>query len=43
MTFDLYGHLFQDAEAAQGAAEDIQIKLLGRLGLTQHRVPKPLI
>ena len=29
MTFDTYGHLFQDADADQKAAEDIQIRLLG--------------
>jgi integrase len=30
MTFDTYGHLFHDIDADQKAAEDIQIKLLGR-------------
>ena len=29
MTFDVYGHLFADADADQRAAENIQIKLLG--------------
>jgi integrase len=29
MTFDTYGHLFEDAEADQKAAEDIQFRLLG--------------
>jgi integrase len=31
MTFDVYGHLFADADADQRAAEDIQIRLLGNL------------
>jgi integrase len=30
MTFDVYGHLFADAEADQKAAEDIQVRLLGK-------------
>jgi integrase len=30
MTFDTYGHLFQDAGADQRAAEDIQVRLLGK-------------
>jgi integrase len=30
MTFDTYGHLFKDAAADQKAAEDIQIRLLGK-------------
>jgi integrase len=30
MTFDRYGHLFADAEADQRAAEDIQVRLLGK-------------
>lgn len=29
VTFDVYGHLFADAEADQRAAENVQIKLLG--------------
>jgi integrase len=29
MTYDVYGHLFADAEADHRAAEDIQIRLLG--------------
>jgi integrase len=29
MTFDVYGHLFADAEADQRTAEDIQVRLLG--------------
>jgi integrase len=29
MTYDVYGHLFADADADQKAAEDIQIRLLG--------------
>jgi integrase len=29
MTYDVYGHLFADAEADQKAAEDIQARLLG--------------
>ena len=29
MTYDVYGHLFSDAEADQRSAEDIQIRLLG--------------
>ena len=29
MTFDTYGHLFNDNEADQKAAEDIQVRLLG--------------
>jgi integrase len=29
MTFDTYGHLFNDVEADQKAAEDIQVRLLG--------------
>jgi integrase len=29
MTFDVYGHLFSDAEADQRAAETLQIRLLG--------------
>jgi hypothetical protein len=30
MTYDVYGHLFADAEGGQKAAEDIQIRLLGK-------------
>jgi integrase len=30
MTFDTYGHLFTDAEGDQRAAEDIQVRLLGK-------------
>jgi integrase len=30
MTFDTYGHLFADAESDQRAAEDIQVRLLGK-------------
>jgi len=30
MTFDTYGHLFTDAEGDQLAAEDIQVRLLGK-------------
>ena len=30
MTFDRYGHLFADAEGDQRAAEDIQLRLLGK-------------
>jgi integrase len=30
MTFDVYGHLFQDTGADQRAAEDIQLRLLGK-------------
>jgi integrase len=30
MTFDTYGHLFKDADADQKAAEDIQVRLLGK-------------
>jgi integrase len=30
MTFDRYGHLFADAEGDQRAAEDIQVRLLGK-------------
>ena len=30
MTFDVYGHLFADAEGDQKAAEDIQVRLLGK-------------
>ncbi|WP_438277670.1 tyrosine-type recombinase/integrase [Nitrobacter sp.] len=30
VTFDVYGHLFADAEAGQKAAESIQTRLLGR-------------
>lgn len=30
MTYDVYGHLFQDAGADQRAAEDIQVRLLGK-------------
>lgn len=30
MTFDTYGHLFADADGDQKAAEDIQIRLLGK-------------
>jgi integrase len=30
MTYDRYGHLFADAEGDQRAAEDIQIRLLGK-------------
>ena len=29
MTYDVYGHLFADAEGDQKAAEDIQVRLLG--------------
>jgi integrase len=29
MTYDVYGHLFTDAEADHRAAEDIQVRLLG--------------
>jgi integrase len=29
MTYDVYGHLFADADADQKAAEDIQVRLLG--------------
>ena len=29
MTYDVYGHLFADAEADQKSAEDIQARLLG--------------
>jgi hypothetical protein len=29
MTFDVYGHLFADADADQRTAEDIQVRLLG--------------
>jgi integrase len=29
VTFDVYGHLFSDAEADQRAAENVQAKLLG--------------
>jgi integrase len=32
MTFDTYGHLFTDDEADQRAAEDIQVRLLGKQG-----------
>jgi integrase len=30
MTFDVYGHLFSDADGDQKAAEDIQVRLLGK-------------
>jgi integrase len=30
MTFDTYGHLFRDNDADQRAAEDIEVRLLGR-------------
>jgi integrase len=30
MTFETYGHLFADAEGDQHAAEDIQVRLLGK-------------
>jgi integrase len=30
MTYDVYGHLFQDVGADQRAAEDIQMRLLGK-------------
>jgi integrase len=30
VTFDVYGHLFADAEGDQKAAEDIQVRLLGK-------------
>jgi integrase len=30
MTFDVYGHLFTDGDADQRAAEDIQVRLLGK-------------
>jgi integrase len=30
MTYDVYGHLFADADADQRAAEDVQIRLLGQ-------------
>jgi integrase len=30
MTFDVYGHLFTDGNADQRAAEDIQVRLLGK-------------
>jgi integrase len=30
MTYDVYGHLFADAEGDQKAAEDIQVRLLGK-------------
>ena len=30
MTFDVYGHLFADADGDQRAAEDIQVRLLGK-------------
>lgn len=30
MTYDVYGHLFLDAESDQRAAEDIQVRLLGK-------------
>jgi integrase len=29
LTFDVYGHLFSDAEADQRAAENVQARLLG--------------
>jgi len=29
VTFDVYGHLFSDAEADQRAAVDVQARLLG--------------
>jgi integrase len=32
MTFDVYGHLFTDVDADQRAAEDIQVRLLGKQG-----------
>jgi len=30
VTYDTYGHLFADSEADQRAAEDIQVRLLGK-------------
>jgi integrase len=30
MTFDRYGHWFDDDDADQRAAEDIQVRLLGK-------------
>ncbi len=30
VTFDIYGHLFADAEADQRAAEDVQARLMGK-------------
>jgi integrase len=30
MTFDVYGHLLTDSDADQWAAEDIQVRLLGK-------------
>ena len=30
MTYDIYGHLFEDADADQKAGEDIQARLLGK-------------
>ena len=30
MTYDVYGHLFVDADADQRAAENVQVRLLGK-------------